>query len=116
METSQQSRDGNWAVSVIPGFERQTISDKRKSCTIRTIYETIIYKKLCIDCVNLNQPKTLNSAKPNSRRDPSAKTFDGHLLTSTHDERKEHFWMTYVTHVSLKTELSYVENGCVKRP
>lgn len=30
--------------------------------------------------------------------------------TSTSDERKKHVCITYITHVSQKNELSYVEN------
>lgn len=32
-------------------------------------------------------------------KDPSAKTLDGYLLTSTNDELKKHLRTTYITHV-----------------
>uniref|UniRef100_A0A3P9HQW1 Uncharacterized protein n=1 Tax=Oryzias latipes TaxID=8090 RepID=A0A3P9HQW1_ORYLA len=37
-----------------------------------------------------HRPKILNCSKMNSRGDPSDETLDGHLSTSTNDERKKH--------------------------
>lgn len=56
-----------------------------------------------------NQPKILNSFKP--IKDPLVQTLNRHLHAPTNDKCKKDLWITYITHISQKTEI-----GCVTWP
>lgn len=73
-----------------------------------SLYILIAYKlgKICINCASLNRANILSSLKPNSRKDSSAETLDGHQRTSPNDERNKHLRITYISCVSPKTEMS----------
>lgn len=66
----------------------------------------IAYKllKLCINCIIFSRPKSVC-----------------HLCTLTNDKQQKHSWVTFITHISQKTNIFEVENvqiahcGCVIR-